>query len=259
MWTFVSMDGVWILMMYLYVFNFCYISNPAWYNFLYLGLDFSDFQVGVLYAIGSLLSCFGLYAYEKYFFQSRWRSLYLWTTFVSAGFSLLQVCLVTGQTLGIPDMFFATGDTSMQDFVQTIAWMPMCIMFFALIPEGTEGTTYALLSTWQNVAYEVGYDLGTVLDCFVNVSDAAIEAGHNTGLLKLTIITSLVQFSPILLIYCTYRGVRLLPDSIAETTSQTSPSKTSWWGAALFMSLFFGSIVASVFEAVYVIYVPDAC
>ena len=27
--------AVWIPMMYLYLYNFCYISNPAWYNFMY--------------------------------------------------------------------------------------------------------------------------------------------------------------------------------------------------------------------------------
>ena len=55
MWNFVAMDGVWIPMMYLYFYNFCYISNPAWYNFMYLGLNFTDFEVGVLFTIGSLL------------------------------------------------------------------------------------------------------------------------------------------------------------------------------------------------------------
>ena len=259
MWTFVAMDGVWIPMMYLYFYNFCYISNPAWYNFMYLGLNFTDFEVGVLFTIGSLLSCLGLWAYEKCFFQSRWRFLYLWTTFVSAVFSMMQVCLVVGKTFGMPNLLFATGDLSMQQFVQTITFMPMCIMFFALIPEGTEGTTYALISTWQNVAAEVGYDIGTLFDCVVNVSNSAIEAGHNRGLLKLTIITSLIQFSPILFIYCSFRGVRFLPDSIAETKEQTSASKTSQVGAAVFMFLFFGSIFASVYEAVYVIYNPNSC
>ena len=106
------MDGVWIPMMYLYFYNFCYISNPAWYNFMYLGLNFTDFEVGVLFTIGSLLSCLGLWAYEKCFFQSRWRFLYLWTTFVSAVFSMMQVCLVVGKTFGMPNLLFATGDLS---------------------------------------------------------------------------------------------------------------------------------------------------
>lgn len=259
MWNFVSLDGVWIPMMYLYFYNFCYISNPAWYNFLFDGLNFSNWDVGVLTFIGSLMSVAGLYMYEHFFFQSAWRFLYIWTTFVSACFSMMQICLVTGHTFGMPDMVFATGDTSLQTFVQTLTFMPMCIMFFALIPEGTEGTTYALISTWQNVAAEVGYDLGTLLDCVVNVSNTALEKGHNTGMLKLTIITSLIQAAPILMIFWSYKGVRFLPDSIVETKAQTSPSKTSQFGAGLFMCLFFGSIFASMAEAVWVIVYPNSC
>ena len=75
---------------YLYFYNFCYISNPAWYNFLFDGLNFSNWDVGVLTFIGSLMSVAGLYMYEHFFFQSAWRFLYIWTTFVSACFSMMQ-------------------------------------------------------------------------------------------------------------------------------------------------------------------------
>ena len=151
MWDFVSNDGVWVPLLYLYFYNLCYVSNPAWYNFLYDGLDFSNFAVGMLYTVGSLLSVLGLWVYEKLFFKTAWRPLYLWVTVISAGFSLLQVLLVTGNTFGVPDIFFATGDLSLQDFVQMLTFIPMCVMFFAMIPAGTEGTAYAMLSTWQNV------------------------------------------------------------------------------------------------------------
>ena len=32
--------------------------------------------------------------------------------------AVTQICLVTGHTFGMPDMVFATGDTSLQTFVQ---------------------------------------------------------------------------------------------------------------------------------------------
>ena len=40
---------------FLYIYELCYITNPAWSNFLYLGLDFSDFEVGMLYTVGTVL------------------------------------------------------------------------------------------------------------------------------------------------------------------------------------------------------------
>ena len=261
MWTFVANDGVWVPLMYLYFYNLCFVSNPAWYNFLYDGLDFSNFAVGMLYTVGSLLSVVGLYVYEKVFFKTAWRPLYLWVTVISAGFSLLQVLLVTGETFGLPKILFATGDVSLQDFVQMLTFIPMCVMFFAMIPKGTEGTAYAMLSTWQNVAAEVGYDVGTSLDCGVNVSNSALEKGNWTGVLKLTIICGCIQFLPVFGIYVeTPRDkVKLLPNDIAETTAQCERGRSSWWGAFAFFFLFSASIVVSLGQALYVIYYPNSC
>ncbi|KAH8058320.1 BT1-like protein [Aureococcus anophagefferens] len=255
MWNFVANDGVWVPLMYLYFYNLCFVSNPAWYNFLYDGLDFSNFAVGMLYTVGSLLSVVGLYVYEKVFFKTAWRPLYLWVTVISAGFSLLQVLLVTGETFGLPKILFATGDVSLQDFVQMLTFIPMC----AMIPKGTEGTAYAMLSTWQNVAAEVGYDVGTSLDCGVNVSNSALEKGNWTGVLKLTIICGCIQFLPVFGIYVeTPRDkVKLLPNDIAETTAQCERGRSSWWGAFAFFFLFSASIVVSLGQALYVIYYPN--
>ena len=259
-WNFVVTDAVWIPLMYLYFYNFCYVSNPAWYNFLYDGLNFSDFQVGILYTIGSLLGALGIWMYDTCFFSQGWRPLYMWTTVVSTLFSFLQLCLLYGWTAGMPNIVFATGDVSLQSAVQYISFMPMCIMFLAMIPDGQEGTLYAMITTWQNVAAEVAYDIGTLLECAVtNTSNEAIEEGHWGGLIKLTYITSAVQIFPIFFIYCKYKGVACLPNSTVETKAQWDAEKTSYSGAFLFMFLFIGSIAASMFEAVYVIYYPGAC
>lgn len=259
-YDFVSKPGVAVPLFYLYFFNLCYVSNPAWTNFMYEGLGFTDFQVGILYAVGSLMSVFGLKLYEHYFFSSAWRPLYVWTTLAGSLFSLLQILLVTGNTLGVPKIVFATGDASLQEFVQTIIFLPTCIMFFAMIPPGTEGTVYALLTTWNNVAAEVGYDLGTALACGFNVSNDAIENGNWNGILMLTVITSLIQALPILFVYSKVGTVRLMPNSITETKQQCgddhAPSHTC---AALFFFLFVGSIVVSMAQALYVIFQPSAC
>ena len=130
-----------------------------------------------------------------------------------------------------------------------------------MIPKGTEGTAYAMLSTWQNVAAEVGYDVGTSLDCGVNVSNSALEKGNWTGVLKLTIICGYIQFLPVFGIYVeTPRDkVKLLPNDIAETTAQCERGRSSWWGAFAFFFLFSASIVVSLGQALYVIYYPNSC
>ena len=267
-------------------FNLCFVSNPGWSNFLYLALNFTNFEFGMLGTVASLLGAAGLWAYEQYFARSRWRFLYLWTSLLGGLFSVLQICLVTGNTAGIPKYLFALGDTAFASFVGTISFMcapravlfssgasrvlshtpgcalprrPMCIMFFPMVPPGTEGTTYALISTWQNVASSVATNLGTSLACFANVSDSAIENHNYRGMLKLTILTSLVQFVPIFFIYGSWRGIRFLPDSMEESKDQIQKHGKSDVGGMLFMLFFFGSIAASLFESFYVIADPNAC
>jgi len=261
MFEFIAHDGVWIPMLFVYFYGLSYVSNPSWYNFLYDGLEFSDFQVGMLYTIGSLFSVLGLVAYEKYFFKSSWRRLFLWTTIVSGIFSFLQVLLVTGQTFGLPKIIFATGDISLQGFFQYVAFMPFCVMFFSMIPGGTEGTIYALISTWQNVSGEVATGIGTTLACGVNVSDNAIENHNWSGVLKLTLITSGIQLLPVFFIYGeSPSGIKFLPDNIDETKAQCrNPNRRSNAGAYLFFALFGGSIVASILQSLYVIFYPNSC
>mmetsp|Transcript_8414 Transcript_8414/g.27559 ORF Transcript_8414/g.27559 Transcript_8414/m.27559 type:complete len:363 (+) Transcript_8414:595-1683(+) len=264
---FVALDGVWIPLTFLYFYSACFVSNPAWYNFMYDGLGFSNLQVGLLYAVGSVLSVVGLLAYDAFFFASGWRSLYFWTTVVSALFSVLQVLLITGQTFGVPKIVFATGDVSLQEFFQTLTFMPMAVMFFSMIPEGSEGTTYALISTFTNVAGEVGTSVGTALACGVDVSNRAISNHNWTGLLKLTLVCSGVQLLPILGVYAkaplrdhSLKPLRLLPDNIAETKAQCLNRPPRPAGAWFFFALFVGSIVASVAQSLWVIADPaSAC
>lgn len=255
---FLSNDGVWVPLMYLYFYNFCYVSNPAWTNFLFLGLNFTNFGFGMMAFVGAVIGVVGLWAYEKYFFKSEWRKLYLWVTVLFTVFSFLQVCLVTGDTFGLSNYVFAMGDTALQYFVQNLVFMPMCIMFFTMIPAGSEGTVYALLSTWQNVASESGYQLGTYLTCVTNVSDSAIESGNWNGILKLTIICSSIQFLPVFGIYArTPGGIDLLPNSIEATKAQCDPGRKTPAGAWVFFFLFFGSIAFSAGQSFYLAINPD--
>ena len=112
--------------MFLFFYNFCFIANPAWNNFLFLGLNFTNFGYGMLVFAGALLSVAGLWAYEKFFFRSSWRQLYLWVTFVVVVFSFLQVLLVLKKTGIFSPYAFAMGDTVVVAFVQNVAFMPMC-------------------------------------------------------------------------------------------------------------------------------------
>lgn len=260
---FIVKDAVWVPCMYLYLYNFCSISNPSWVNFLFDGLGFTDFEYGMLATFGYGLGCVGLWAYDKVFFNHGWRNLYLWTTCLTAFFSVLQLCLCYGYTFGMSDFIFATGDNSLTSAVQYIVFMPMCIMFLSMIPNGAEGTLYALITTWQNVAYEVGYDIGTLFECFIPVSNTDLIDGNYAGVIKLTYLCSALQIVPVFFIYFKLNvngmDVACLPNSVVECQAQLNPENRTYWASVSFHFILIASIVVSFAQCIYVIYVPDAC
>ena len=128
---------------------------------MYDGLGFSDLEVGVLNTLAGAMGWLGIWAYDTFFFNDAWPWLFIWTTLVNAVFSFLQLLLCYGLTGPIPKIAFATGDSAISTAVTYVCFMPMCIMFLAMIPPGSESTLYALITTWQNVAGEVATDIGT--------------------------------------------------------------------------------------------------
>jgi hypothetical protein len=110
---------------------------------------------------------------------------------------------------GIPDFVFALGDSGIATFIQAMQYMPSCIMFVMLCPDGSEGVVYALLTTISNLAGAVASDIGTAMTLIWDVSNDALESGDYSGLLKLTILTSCLQVFPLVFVW-------ILPDSKEE-------------------------------------------
>jgi BT1 family len=63
---------------------------------------------------------------------------------------LLNACTAIATVLcrwGIGDLTFALGDDALAEFVMAVQFLPVCQMYISMCPEGTEGTTYAILTT----------------------------------------------------------------------------------------------------------------
>jgi hypothetical protein len=56
----------------------------------------------------------------------------------------LAVC----QRINMSDLVFAMGDNAASDFVMAVQFLPMVKMYLQLCPDGAEGTTYAMLTTY---------------------------------------------------------------------------------------------------------------
>jgi hypothetical protein len=175
-------------------------------------------------------------------------------------FSGLQLCLLYGYTFGLPDVAFATGDAALERTVQLMSFMPMAVMFLVHVPDGAEATVYALLTTWLNVATEISFAIGTLLECALpDVDNRDIEAGNWGGLIDLVWITSVIRILPILFLWTRLRNVEVLPNGRREVRAQFDKDNKNWWGAFSFASIFISSLVVSVAAAVIAIYYPNLC
>jgi len=180
-----------------------------------------------------------LMAFTAFFFNTSWRLIYIGTTVLNIVFSLAQLLLVEriNQKMGIPDVVFALGDNTFASFVMALQYMPTCIMFVVLCPEGSEGTTYALLTTISNLAGTVASDFGSWMTGIWDVSNETLEAGDFQGVFNLTVLTSFLQIAPIVLVF-------LLPATKEEQKALRDEGETSWWGG---MNLFLVVVASFLF------------
>mmetsp|Transcript_11523 Transcript_11523/g.14959 ORF Transcript_11523/g.14959 Transcript_11523/m.14959 type:complete len:517 (-) Transcript_11523:204-1754(-) len=249
-WKAVQKRNIWQPMTFIYLYNVLQLPNAAWSSFLIDGLKFSDFSLGVLSTSGSIFSWIGLVVYKKYFFNSSWRAVYIWTTFLNGIMSISQLLLIfrVNQRWGLSDLMFALGDDAAAEFILAIQFLPMCIMYLGLCPDGVEGTTYAMLTTFSNVAGTVAYNIGTLLTHVWDVSNQAFIEGDFSGMWKLTLLTSIVQVVPIALI-------NLIPGSPAEQKQLQKSDESSAVGGFVFLAVLFVSLLWTVVESIYEIYV----
>lgn len=206
-----------------------------------VGLSFSDAQLGYLTITSAIVGCVGYLSFKIFFFYSSWRRIYIGTGFVSFCFSIMQCMLIlrVNKALGIPDIFFAVGDEAVVSLMESLHGMPSVIMFVMLCPKGAEGTSFALLTTIASLAGTVAADLGTWLTNLVDVSNETLASGDFTGVLKLTILTSVLQLSPLLLI-------DMLPDTREEHQAAVDASRHSRWGGFFLAAFVILALVVTV-------------
>ncbi len=244
-----KLKAVWKPMSFVFIYYMFQVPNSAWSNFLVLGLGFSDFELGMLTVASAAMSWIGLIVYKQFFFQSSWRDIYIYTTILGAIFSLLQILLIlrVNVSMGIPDVAFALGDYSITALMYAIQGMPACIMFVMLCPDGSEGVTYALLTTISNLAYTVASDIGSACTYIWDVSNATLEAGDYSGILKLTILTSLLQIAPICLVF-------ILPDSKDEVYRLIKSGGSSYNAGLILLIVIIVSLLVTIIVNVVLIF-----
>jgi hypothetical protein len=245
----VQLRAVWQPMAFVYVYNALQLTNAAWMNFLVEGLDFSAWQIGIVSIVGSLMAWFGIMTYKKFFFASNWRVVYFWCTTLASGIALGQLVLVFGlnRKLHIPDIVFSMGDDVLVEFVIAVQFLPMCIMYLGLCPPGSEGTTYAMLTTWSNLAGSLAFDISTALTVVWDVSSQTISEGNYSGVWKLSLLCGLLGPIPLLML-------GLIPKSKEDQRRLQQDQSKHWGAGVIFLAVMILTLVITFVESIYEVY-----
>jgi hypothetical protein len=247
-----SHRAVYVPCCFIFVYNMLQVPNAAWRGFLVEGLTLDAFDLGILNIVGSVFAASGLIVYKRCFFHTSWRLIYVATTFLVSFFSLVQLALIFrwNVSLGINDLAFAVGDDALQEMVQGIQFLPVCRMYISMTPTGAEGTTYSMLTTLSNVSGTLAFSLGTVMSNIWDVSNDTLRAQDFSGMWKLTLLTSLIQPIPLLL-------VGLLPGSKEEQHAMRQSTSSNWRYGAILVFVVFGSLIFTLGTAVHILLIKS--
>ena len=246
-WETVQLKSVWRPMLFVYTYNLLQIPNVAWQSYLQLTLHFPPWILGLTVILGSFMTLAGVTAYKNYFFKSSWRSIYVGTMCLTTFFSLLQLVLIFQlniKYLHINNYFFALGDDVITAYISGIQFLPVCIMYMRLCPDGAEGASYSMLTTFGNIALVCASNIGNILSGIWDVSNTALKDGNINGIWKLSLLTSVLAMLPIL-------WLRLLPNNAEEQEELAKSKEKSRTAGIIFLIVLFGSLAWTSISAIW--------
>lgn len=245
-WETVQLKSVWRPMLFVYTYNLFQVPNVAWQSYLQLTLNFPPWILGLTVILGSFMTFAGIVAYKNYFFKTSWRSIYIGTMFLTTFFSLLQLVLIFQlniKYLHLSNYFFALGDDVITAYIAGIQFLPVCIMYMRLCPDGAEGASYSMLTTFGNIALVCASNLGNLLADVWDVKNETLRDGDISGLWKLSLLTSGLAMLPILWLH-------LLPNSADEQEELAKSKEKSRTAGIIFLVVLFGSLTWTSVSAI---------
>jgi len=247
LWILVQKKAVWMPCGFICLYNMMLLTNPAWNSFLVNGLGFSNFALGLLTLCGTILSWLAIVVYKRFFFDSSWRMVYLLCTLLYLVFTGLQLVLIfqLNKNIGMGavgyEILFAMGSYGMIQFIAAIQFLPACRLFLALCPKGSEGTSYAMLTSLSNLASVLAYSIAALMANIWNVSNDELSNHNYDGMYKLTLLTGIFVVPALVFL-------PLLPENYNEVLKIIAVGETSKIGGTIFTSVV---TFALIFTIVY--------
>lgn len=201
-WKTVCSRAVWQPMGFVYVYNLLQVPNAAWRQFLMSVLGFSASQLNVLLTLSYVMLYFGVVAYQHCCLRASWQRLYTVCIAVTALFSLTQLALIRGFTMGLDPFLFALGDDAITEFIYGIQMLPVAMVMVRLCPVHSEGASYAMFTTTWNSAMMMAQAIASSLLLGIwDVSKRTMVSGDLDGLFRLSLLTTLIKLSPLMVVH----------------------------------------------------------
>lgn len=169
-------------------------AESAFFFFTTNELGFQPEFLGRVRLVTSVASLVGIWLFQRFFRTVPFRTIFAWTTVISAVLGMTMLLLVThaNRAIGIDDHWFSLGDSLILTVMGQIAYMPVLVLAARLCPPGVEATLFALLMSVTNLAGLLSYELGAGLTQWLGVTESNFDR-----LWLLVLITNLSTLLPL--------------------------------------------------------------
>lgn len=162
----------------------------------------------------SICSLFGIYLYQVYMRNWRYRTLLVGVYSIYSCLGLLDVMMFARLTVrfGIPDRLFVFGMDIFRETVAQWSWMPQVVILSYLCPKGMEATMYALVAGAHNIGSVISSSIGALMlqQLGVQPRGAHNESAQFENLWIASAIASTAPLVACLLLH------RLIPDAAQQ-------------------------------------------
>ncbi|MDS3861681.1 folate/biopterin family MFS transporter [Thermosynechococcaceae cyanobacterium BACA0444] len=164
---------IWLPVAFLFLWQATPSSDSAFFFFTTNELGFDPEFLGRVRLVTSLAALLGVWIFQRFLRGLPVRTIFLWSTILSAALGMTTLLLVThvNRGLGIDDHWFSLGDSLILTVMGQIAFMPVLVLAARLCPPGIEATLFALLMAISNLANLVSHETGALLTHWLGISD----------------------------------------------------------------------------------------
>lgn len=172
-----TQKSIWLPAAFIFIWQATPTSDSAFFYFVTNELGFQPEFLGRVRLVTSVASLAGIWLFQRFLKNIPFRTIFAWTTVLSAGLGMTTLLLVThaNRALGIEDHWFSLGDSLILTVMGQIGFMPVLVLAARLCPPGVEATLFALLMSINNLAGLLSHELGALVTYWLGITETNFD------------------------------------------------------------------------------------